>query len=209
LSITFAKQYNVYERRGQQMEFIVVNDSKLKIMMSRADMEEYRIRGDDINYDEPKIRRAFWRILDKAKEKSGFDASGDKVLIQFYPAKDGCEIFVTKLGIISESAERTIAKSTKVAMLETKRQIYKFSSFKSLISAVKAMDGDSYEKMPRVFFDESEYFYLIFERRLCTSGKSKEFSKMSEYGTEIPENLSTYITEHSIEIKFDFVKRFA
>ena len=191
------------------MEFIVVSESKLKIMMSRADMEEYRISDDDINYDEPKVRRAFWRILDKAKEKSGFDASGDKVLIQFYPAKEGCEIFVTKLGLISESAERTISKSTKVAMLQTKREIYKFSSFKSLISAVKATDSDFIEKKPRVFFDETEYFYLIFERRLCTAGRVEELSKMSEYGTEIPENLFPYITEHSIEINFDFVKRFA
>lgn len=190
------------------MEFLVVSESKLKIMMSRKDMEEYRISDEDINYDEPKIRRAFWRILDKAKEKSGFDVCGDKVLIQFYPAKDGCEIFVTKLGLISESAERTISKSTRVAMLHTKRQIYKFSSFKFLISAIKAMEKEFFEKEPRVFFDEEEYFYLIFERRICTSGKSKDLSKLSEYGAEIPENLFPYIIEHSIEVSFALVKRF-
>ena len=67
------------------MEFLVVSDSKLKIMMNRDDMQKYEIDGDNIDYDNPKIRRSFWRILDAAREKCGFEAAGDKVLIQFYP----------------------------------------------------------------------------------------------------------------------------
>ena len=76
------------------MEFLVVSKSKLKIMMSRDDMKKYGIDGEDIDYDNPKIRRSFWKILDEAKERCGFEASGDKVLIQYYPSKDGGEIFV-------------------------------------------------------------------------------------------------------------------
>ena len=191
------------------MDFLVVTESKLKITMSLKDMEEYHINGDDIDYDNPKIRRAFWRILDKAREEVGFDVAGDKVLIQFYPAKDGCEIFVTKLGLISSSAERTISKSSRVAMLHTKRSIYKFTSFGDLISAIRIIEPDYLEKEPRVFFDEEENFYIMSERRMCSGKNSSEFSRLSEYGNEIPENLAPYIMEHSIEIDYNFVRKLA
>ena len=113
------------------MDFLVVSDSKLKIMMSREEMKKYDIDNENIDYDNPKTRRSFWRILDAARTGCGFEASGDKVLIQFYPSKDGSEIFVTKLGVVSSGTEKTIAKSSKIAMLSSRVVIYRFSSFSS------------------------------------------------------------------------------
>ena len=189
------------------MDFLVVSDSKLKIMMNRDDMKKYGIDGDDIDYDNPKIRRSFWRILDVAKERCGFESSGDKVLIQFYPSKEGSEIFVTKLGLLSAGAERTIAKSNKVAMLSTKRAVYKFHSFDSLLSVARIIEYDECERQPRVYFDECGCYYIIFEQRRELVGRESEISPIIEYGREIPETLAPYITEHSKEIKFDVLRR--
>ena len=183
------------------MDFLVVSDSKLKIMMSREDMKKYEIDGDNIDYDNPKTRRAFWRILDAAKEKCGFEASGDKVLIQFYPAKDGSEIFVTKLGILSLGAERTIAKSSKVAMLWARRTVYRFSSFSSLLSAVKIIGREDGDTLPRAYLDEKGSYYIIADER--HSAKESEISGINEYGREIPSSLVPYIMEHSREIDFE------
>ena len=188
------------------MEFLVVSDSKLKIMMNRDDMQKYEIDGDNIDYDNPKIRRSFWRILDAAREKCGFEAAGDKVLIQFYPSKDGSEIFVTKLGLISSGAERTIAKSSRVAMLSTRRTIYKFSSFSSLVSAAKIIENDECERTPKAYFDEHGCYYIIADERRGLVGKASEISPINEYGREIPENLAAYISEHSSEIRFDVLR---
>ena len=185
------------------MDFLVVSDSKLKIMMSREDMKKYEIDGDNIDYDNPKIRRSFWRILDVAKETCGFEVSGDKVLIQFYPSKDGSEIFVTKLGLVSSGAERTIAKSSKVAMLQTRIAIYKFSSLDALVSAAKILVKEDFEKTPRAFFDEHGSYYIIAEERRGGSGRGAQISPISEYGNELPSNLASYIFEHSGEIRFD------
>ena len=187
------------------MDFLVVSDSKLKIMMSREDMREYEIDGDNIDYDNPKTRRAFWRILDAAKEKCGFEASGDKVLIQFYPAKDGSEIFVTKLGILSVGAERTIAKSSKVAMLSTRRVIYRFSNFSSLLAAVHIIEREDFESSPRVYFDDGGSYFIITDER--HNGRGAEISEITEYGREIPSNLLPYISEHSKEIDFDVLRK--
>ena len=183
------------------MDFIVVNDSKLKIMMSREDMKEYEIDGEDIDYENPRIRRAFFKILDVAKEECGFESSGDKILIQYYPSKDGCEIFVTKLGIISQGAERTIAKSGRVAMLETRKRAYKFSGLLSLIGAAKAIKTEECESKPRVFCDEQGYYYILTEERVSVN-KIRDISHISEYGTQIPAVIAPYITEHATELDF-------
>lgn len=188
------------------MEFLVVSDSKLKIMMNRDDMKKYGIDGDNIDYDNPKIRRSFWRILDVARNECGFEASGDKVLIQFYPSKDGSEIFVTKLGLISAGAERTIAKSSKVAMLSTRRTVYKFSSFSSLVSAAKIIELEECERPPKAYFDERGSYYIIADERRGPIGRASEISPINEYGREIPENLAGYISEHSTEIRFEILK---
>lgn len=188
------------------MDFLVVSDTKLKIMMNREEMKKYGIDGEDIDYDNPKIRRAFWRILDVAKEKCGFEASGDKVLIQFYPAKDGSEIFVTKLGLISAGAERTIAKSSRVAMLSTKTSVYTFPNLTSLCRAARLIDFETCERPPRAFFDENGSYYMVTEERRG-SERTAEISPICEFGREIPSNLAHYIAEHSSEIKFDILRR--
>jgi hypothetical protein len=74
-------------------------------MMSRDEMKKYGIDGDNIDYDDPKTRRSFWRILDAAHEKCGFEASGDKILIQFYPAKDGTAYESLRLCIFNEGLQ--------------------------------------------------------------------------------------------------------
>ena len=187
------------------MEFLVVSDSKLKIMMSKEDMIKYEIDGEDIDYDNPKVRRSFWRILDAAKESCGFNVAGDKILIQFYPSKDGSEVFVTKLGILSDGAEKAISKSSKVAMLTTKRAIYQFSSFKSLVTAAKIIKNEELERRPKAYFDESGAYYIIADERRGASGKNSEITPISEFGKELPSTISGYVAEHSSEIDFDIL----
>ena len=182
------------------MDFLVVSDSKLKIMLTREDMKKYEIDGEDIDYDDPRIRRSFWRILDEARVKCGFEAAGDKVLIQFYPSKDGSEIFVTKLGLLSAGAERTIARSNKVAMLSTRKVVYRFSDEATFSSAKAVMDKEIFAGDPRVFVGDHGEYYVIFDERRYGMGRA-EAMPISEYGAEIPSNLYPYIYEHAREIR--------
>ena len=80
------------------MELILINTSKLKIMLTPDDMKRYSLDIDKMNYDNTETRRVFWNILDTAKHETGFDAASDRVCIQVYPSKGGgCEMYVTKL----------------------------------------------------------------------------------------------------------------
>ena len=183
------------------MEFLVVSDSKLKIMMNSEEMKSFQIDGDDIDYENPKVRRAFWRILDKARERCGFDVSGDKILIQYYPSKDGAEIFVTKLGLLPNGDVRTLARSNKVAMLTTGTSVYKFTSLSSLLGAIRLIDTEVCEGVPRVFFDGDDSYYVVSNERRSYSEKCN-LTFLFEYGNEVPSVLFGYIAEHSRELDF-------
>ena len=187
------------------MDFLAVSDSKLKIMMSRDDMKRYAIDGEDIDYDNPKVRRSFWKILDAAKENCGFDVAGDKVLIQFYPSKDGCEIFVTKLGILSAATERTISKSSRVAMLSSRRSAYKFRTFSAMRDALRIVEREETDAKANVLFDDNGAYYLIADEKRF--GRCSEISPIFEYGREVPDNLIPYISEHATEMDIELVRK--
>ncbi len=188
------------------MDFLVVNDSKLKIVMSRDEMKKYNIETDSVDCDEPKVRRSFWKILDEAKLRCGFDSSGDKVLIQFYPLSDGCEVFVTKLGTLSPVVEKTIVRSGRIAMLKCRVAIYRFSSFSSLTVAARLLNTEECERAPRVFYDGEESYYIIAEERIG-SGRAGEISAIKEFSSDIPSSLAPYVIEHSTELNFDVIRR--
>ena len=126
------------------MEFLKISDTKLKVMLNADDMERYGIDPLNTDYEDPAVRRSFWRVLDAAREECGFRIAGDKVLMQFYPSSGGGELFVTKLGKIAAGAERTISKSTGVAMMSERRVIYKFPSLDSLIALSKHFSDMGY-----------------------------------------------------------------
>ena len=176
------------------MEFLKVSDAKLKIMITKAEMTEYGVDGESIDYDTPKIRRAFWRILDKAREECGFEVLGDKVLIQFYPSKDGGEIFITKLGLASERIAKTVAKSERVTMLLTRRAMYRFPSYFAFCEAERL--GAFCEGAGRrdLYLDERGQCYLITEER--GGKKDGEISPLLEFAVEIPDTLIPYVREH-------------
>jgi len=80
------------------MELRLINDNKLKIMLTNEDMASLDITCEEIDYDDTGTRRMFWDILDRAKHETGFDAAGDKIFVQVYPDKSGgCLMYVTKM----------------------------------------------------------------------------------------------------------------
>ncbi len=103
------------------MELILINDTKLKIMLTREDMTRYDLDCESADYDNTETRRAFWSILDEAKHRTGFDAARDRVFIQLYPSREGgCEMFVTKVGLLSAGERRADAKDAGAGPAGTK-----------------------------------------------------------------------------------------
>lgn len=174
-----------------RLEFLVISENKLKIMLDKAELEKFGLDKAEVDYSDPEVRASFWNILDIAGEKCGFCCKGEKILIQFYPARSGGEIFITKLGLLSKSAERSLAASPRVAMLSSKVKIYKFEDFSSINAALRITKNLLPEKI-RVFSGDAGEYYLIFEER-CSS----PLSVLSEFAQEIPKELEFYISERT------------
>lgn len=180
------------------MELLLISDSKLKVMLTEEDMKKYDLHGEKIDYDNTETRRAFWEILDEAKHRTGFDAASDKVLIQLYPSRDGgCELFVTKLGLIPPLAERTIAKSNRVTMLAARRAVYRFSGLAELTAAARAVANVPSLRESDVYYGDDGHYYLVLEERTGKSSTVSEFSRISEYGTPLASTAAAYIAEHA------------
>ncbi len=85
------------------MELIIIDESRLKIMLTQTDMCHYDLPAERITTAGASTRRAFRHIFDDARERIGFDTTGERLFVQLYTSRGGgCEIFVTKLGATDE-----------------------------------------------------------------------------------------------------------
>jgi negative regulator of genetic competence, sporulation and motility len=180
------------------LEFLLIGESKIKIVLSSAEAKKQGLDTSSTDVSGPLARRVLWRILDMAKTEVGFDPKGDKVLIQLYPlANGGCELFVTKLGILSESSARLVSKSDRIAMLSKSRSLYRFDDLSDIISAsraVKSITGDLSPKSD-VYLDGDKYYLSIEE--YGKGGEPVEFPCILEFGMGLTAELSSYIYEHA------------
>ncbi len=180
------------------MEILKISDSKMKVMLTAEDMKKYNITSGELDYNDSKTRKKFWEILEDVKVKSGFDAEGDKVLIQFYPSRDGgCEMFVTKLGVLPPSSERSIYKSKRITMLSNLSRMYKFSGLHELVMGARLIKDIDCALRSDIFVSEAgEYYLEIKERGGFGGGAISPFERILEYSERVDRVYYPYITEH-------------
>lgn len=181
------------------MEFLIISENKMKIMLAPEEVMYYGIESERTDYRDPLVRKAFWKILDRARAECGFKVTGEKLLIQYYPSKHGAEIFVTKLGKISATVQRSISETDSVAMLSSRNMIYRFDSFDELFRLCREINKNSSDYTSDVYLSEDGCYYLFFEERSEVASLSP-FSVASEFGEEIPQTMELYIKEHSVPI---------
>lgn len=173
-----------------KMELILISPSKLKVMLTQSDMEQYSLKTDRIDYDNTETRRAFWSILDEAKHQTGFDAASDKVFIQIYPSRNGgCEMYVTKLPQKGDCEENDDI-FCHVSAFEAQPVFFSFDNMQNLIDACRALKN-------RGFSSESQAFFSLENpARYYLSVTSSNFEQLYEYGCKIKKRfIPSYILE--------------
>lgn len=194
------------------MELIRISSSKLKIMLTGEDMKKYALDAESADYDNTATRRAFWSILDDVKNQSGFNAAGDRIFIQLYPAKDGgCEMFVTKMGLLcaAEDEKKQTARP-KVKMPKTlidkphdgggRERIgsYVFDELSSLLGVCRQLRARKWRGKSEAYRGRDGRCYLILsERTRDMSATLDRLSFISEFGqSQNSETVRLYIREH-------------
>lgn len=190
------------------MEFLLIGESKIKIVLSEDEVREYKIGEENVSVGG---RRAFFRILDLAKKSVGFDPSGDKILIQLYPINSGgCEVFVTKLGVLPESSAKLVARSNRISVLERRRGFYSFSSIEDLacLSRIILSMAEDEEISSDVYEFQGGYYLSIDE--YGKGGEPLEFPCILEFGCGLTADAMIYILEHATCLTDgDAIKRFS
>ncbi len=207
------------------MELIVISESKLKIMLSGADMVKYELTGEGLSCADPRTREAFRHIFADARDAVGFNTRGERLLVQLYTAKDrgGCEIYVTKLGTEEQgiwaedevSPENTGDNSRSFVHGERAllRQVYaegeeetvlrrcfSFDCLDDLLNACKRLRRAGFSGESRTYIEEGrrEVWFLILEPAEDTLPRLfRWLSFLNEYGFPAREaDVETYLGEH-------------
>ena len=192
------------------MEFLLIGESKLKIVLNEEETKNYKLDGSCEDSGGAGVRRSFWRILEMAKQEVGFDPAGDKVLIQFYPIKTGgCEVFVTKLGILPDSSARLVSRSNRISLLSKNRIFYLFYTLEDLIRAARAVKQASGNVSINsdVYLDDDKYYMSVEE--YAKGGEPVEFPCILEFGVGLTADFGLYISEHADPLaEGDGIERF-
>ena len=168
------------------MEHILISPGKLKLMLTRDDVERYDLTSAVDGECDPESRQSFKALLADAG--------------QLYPSKDGgAEIYITRLG------ERLPAANQREKFSVT--HIGAFDSLSDLLCCCKRLGGfDSEESESSAFSDgDGQNYYLVLSESLTC----REFLEnglridaiIGEYGQKIkPSGAIYYIKEHCFEI---------
>lgn len=184
------------------MELILINESKLKVMLTPSDMESYSITCDTIDYENTETRRAFWNILDEAKHKTGFDAARDRIFIQVYPSKNGgCELYVTKLIHNDCPYNETPKEDNITCRINIKRpvvpEIYSFDNIDYLITACNQLARNGYIEESSVFADKDGKKYYLVLSGAVKNMRFNRYSFITEYGDRRNGNFfELYLSEY-------------
>ena len=180
------------------MNVLKISDMKVKIMLTKDDALDLDLVCDNIDYSNPKTRHKIWEMLDLVKRKHGFDPDGYKLLIQFYPSKDGgAEIFVTKLENLTGKSERMLSRASDVAMLDRSFSVYNFDNLDDLMRVSYLLNGKKGLMGSELYHDKKDgYFLKLDERGVSKLGEICEFAVMLEFSSPIRKEKYPYIREH-------------
>ena len=199
------------------MEFIVISDNKIKIMLTDEDLREFEIATEELDYSNTETKKMFWDLLSRAKKLTGFDTDGQRVLVQLYPSRHGgCELFVTKIGALCPSEESCAAR-TRAPLISEKTchgderyssgaakencVVFSFAVLNDVIAVCRRLFQIEYSRASSAYIGEDGRYYLILNNVDVSGYTLDKYSFIFEFGNlESYEATSAYLAEHSKSI---------
>ena len=171
------------------MEHILISPGKLKLMLTKSDLDKYHLDTAELEGEHTHTRRAFRALLSDVKRVAGFDAAIDKVFIQLYPSRDGgAEIYITRL---MPAPENTRASRQIVT------EVYRFPSLSALLAACSHADAAYSPRHSSAWHADDGAYYLIITE-IPDSQREQLCRSMRTFGHNLPYSVSSaYVSEHA------------
>jgi negative regulator of genetic competence, sporulation and motility len=198
------------------MKLELINVNKIKIILEPEDLTKFDLSFDGLNYNELSTRQVFWEVMNVAKQRTGFDIDGSKLLVEAFPEPaGGFALYVTKVEDEScpEGVENEVKKLLRIKSLKkpepvkfrtprSDRYIFVFEDFEAVLKAITRFKEFT---EPRII-DSSLYlyrgmYYFIFTAASFDDYEAKQTGNMlaalSDYG--IPQNKPELYEYHIME----------
>ena len=196
------------------MDMIMISDRKLKVMLTREDLDGYGVATEDLDYANTDTKRMLWDLLSLAKKRVAFHTDGHRVLLQIFPSRDGgCEIFVSKLGDLPRKDSDAPADLYAEPILHCKREhrsdslpqrmgAFRFETMDWLLTVCRRLFDIGYGGESAAYAGDNHSYYLLLDG-MDTTGylPLDEFSFIREYGSaESAEGTLHFLSEHGTPI---------
>ncbi len=175
------------------MELILISDAKMKVMLTAEDMKRYELDTAVIDSEGGATKRVLREILDEVKYRSGFDAAGERVLVQLYPSRaGGCELFVTKL-----TPGEHVERRENASVYDLRPVFFLFDSLDGLIAVCRQLVSVGYGLLSAVYAMEGGGYYLVLQERARRGGGAGQLSFIEEFASRRrTQGELAYIKEH-------------
>lgn len=198
------------------MEYILINESKLKITLEQEELEERSLASERLDYADPDAKQLFCDILKRAQRELGFDTTGHRVLLELYPIRDGgCELYVTRLGKLDPSPDsekeppepphQNKRETAKKQKKQRRQRAYRFDSLEHLCRVCRRLLESHIALESSAYFCERESWYLLLSYEdtedISELLPLSELSFIGEYGyAEDLRSSLLYLGEYAREI---------
>ena len=161
------------------MELIVINDTKLKVMLTAEEVRKYDLAS--VGPESEDVRGALRPVFDQVKSKCGFDAGEGRVLVQYFPSRaGGCELFVT---VFPQGGGRGGTKPPRKVW-------FSFDCVGALLGACRSLAARGLGSASRAYRAGARYV-------LCVDEYDALRARSDEFGTrESASAMEIYIPEH-------------
>ena len=186
---------SVMIERGERMELMMIAKNRLKLVLTSEDMEKYSITPE-MQGDAGKIMDWLCPLL--AQKLPEFDAKSRPLRVQMFAGKGGgCEMYI-------QSEQKKDSSLPVLYGGKEQKNVYYFENMESLLSACKAMQGESGIRGSMAYAEnEKKGWYLVFTsaQRDVFGRNPTVFSVVNEYGKMIKKrHITAYLKEHCIEV---------
>ncbi len=180
------------------MEFIIISDSKMKITLSKKELDIYEIDSENFSIGNDAQRHAFKKVLNDACRQSGFDGSYSRLMVQMYPAKKGgCEIFVTRLDKSECDKGSSDAPKAKKKREEKGDSItYTFSEFNHLLSVCRTLSMSGTHIKSSLYRSDSGIYYLVVDGNDFCRDEYTPLSFINEFSKNSSQTPICFLTEY-------------
>ena len=154
------------------MKFEKVNNDKIKITLSSADLEAKDIDFHSFMSNSNETQSLFLAVLDKAERDYGFSTNNYQLKVETLALDNGSFILTITRSRVPNTVENNIQKrkfkvSRKIPSLTSASLIYKFNSFEDFCDFIEFIESSELTDIDKVskasmLYCYNSYYYLIF-----------------------------------------------